>query len=81
MKVEPKGGKREEVKAKSSEGKVKAKSSEREIKLKNKQTEILAKKLSNSFEDKNHEIISPKSDHASTETNGGSIERNSVPTN
>ncbi|MEG3896291.1 MULTISPECIES: hypothetical protein [unclassified Microcoleus] len=79
VKVEPKGGKKEEVKAKSSEGKVKAKSSEREIKLKNKQTEILAKKLSNSFEDKNHEIISPKSDHASTETNGGSIERNSVP--
>ncbi|MEG4211239.1 hypothetical protein [Microcoleus sp. S13_B4] len=80
-KVDPKGGKREEVKAKSSEGKVNAKSSEREIKLKNQQTEILAKKRSNSFEDKNHEIISPKSDHASTETHGGSIERNSVPTN
>jgi hypothetical protein len=68
------------VKAKSSEGKVKAKSSESEIKLKNKQTEIPAEKLSNLFKEKNHEVICPKSNHASTETDGGSIERDSLPT-
>ena len=79
VKIEPKGGTRE-VKAKSSEGKVKAKSSESEIKLKNKQTEIPAEKLSNLFKEKNHEVICPKSNHASTETDGGSIERDSLPT-
>lgn len=79
VKIEPKGGTRE-VKAKSSEGKVKAKSSESEIKLKNKQTEIPTEKLSNLFKEKNHEVICPKSNHASTETHGGSIERDSLPT-
>ena len=79
VKLGHKGGTREEVKAKNSEGAVKAKSPERAIKLKNKQTEIQAEKLSNSFKEKNHEVISPKSNHASTEVNGGSVERNSVP--
>ncbi|MEG4283062.1 hypothetical protein QUB68_08035 [Microcoleus sp. A006_D1] len=79
VKIEPKGGTRE-VRAKSSEGKVKAKGSESEIKLKTKQTEIPTEKLSHLFKEKNHEVISPKSNHASTETDGGSIERDSVPT-
>ncbi|MEG3878254.1 hypothetical protein QT972_12805 [Microcoleus sp. herbarium7] len=79
VKVGHKGGTREEVKAKSSERAVKAKSPDRAIKLKNKQTEIQADKLSNSFKEKNHEVISPKPNHASTETHGGSVERNSVP--
>ncbi|MBE9096506.1 hypothetical protein [Tychonema sp. LEGE 07203] len=79
-KIEPKGGTREEVKAKSSEGSVKAKSPEGAIKLKNKQTEIQAEKLSNLFKEKNHEVISPKPNHASTQTDGGSVERHSVST-
>lgn len=79
VKNEPKGGKRE-VKAKSSEGKVKAKSSPSEIKLKNKQTEIPVEKLSNLFQEKNNEVICPKPNHASTEADGGSIDRDSVPT-
>ncbi|MEG4320644.1 MULTISPECIES: hypothetical protein [unclassified Microcoleus] len=79
VKNDPKGGKRE-VQAKSSEGKVKAKVSESEIKLKNKQTEIPVEKISNLFQEKNHEVICPKPNHASTETDGGSVERDSVPT-
>lgn len=78
LKVEPKGGKTE-VKAKSLKGEVKAKSSEGAVKLKNRQTEIKAEKQSNSFNQKNHEVISSKSNHAPTEINGGSTERNSVP--
>jgi hypothetical protein len=60
-------------------GEVKAKSSEGAVKLKNRQTEIKAEKQSNSFNQKNHEVISSKSNHAPTEINGGSTERNSVP--
>ncbi|MBD1810712.1 hypothetical protein NDA07_12260 [Microcoleus vaginatus DQ-U2] len=78
VKVEPKGGKKE-VKAKTSEREVKAKTSEGEVKFKNRQAEIKAEKQSNSFNEKNHEVICPKSNHASTEINGGSTERNSVP--
>ncbi|HEY9301841.1 MAG TPA: hypothetical protein VIQ31_36845, partial [Phormidium sp.] len=78
VKVEPKGGKKE-VKAKTSEREVKAKTSEGEVKFKNRQSEIKAEKQSNSFNEKNHEVICPKSNHASTEINGGSTERNSVP--
>jgi hypothetical protein len=78
LKVEPKSGKTE-VKAKSLVGEVKAKSSEGAVKLKNRQTEIQAEKQSNLFNEKNHEVISSKSNHAPTEVNGGSTERNSVP--
>ncbi len=78
-KIEPKGAKRE-VNAKSSESEIKAKSSESENKLKNQRTEILAEKQSNLFKEKNNEILSPKSYHASTEADGGSIKRDSVPT-
>ncbi|WP_293132916.1 hypothetical protein [Microcoleus sp. bin38.metabat.b11b12b14.051] len=79
VKNEHKGGTRE-VKAKSLEGKVKAKGSESEIKLKNNQTEIPVEKLSNLLKEKNHEVICPKPNHASTETDGSSIDRDSVPT-
>ncbi|MEG4996164.1 MULTISPECIES: hypothetical protein [unclassified Microcoleus] len=78
-KIEQKGATRE-VNAKSSESEIKAKSSESEIKLKNQRTEILAEQQSTLFKEKNNEILSPKSYHASTEADGGSIKPDSVPT-
>jgi hypothetical protein len=70
VKVKSKGGK--------GEVKTKGKSSEGQVKLKNRQTEIRGEKGSNSFEDKNHEIISKKSHPGSTATKGGLSEENSA---
>lgn len=67
-----------EAKSAKQEVKVKGKSSEGQVKLKNKQTEVKGEKRSNSFEDKNHEIIGEKSHPGSTATKGGLGEENSA---
>ena len=77
VKVKSKGAK-QEVKTKGAEDKVQAKSSVEKVKLKNRQTEIKREKGSNSFEDKNHEIIGEKSHPGSTATKGNSSEQNSA---
>ena len=78
LKVKSKGAKGE-VKTKGVGEKIQAKSSAGKVKLKNRQSEIKGEKQSNSLEDKNHKIISKKSQAASTLTEGISREENSVP--